>query len=452
MFANSSVPDVDMLDYWSKILAQQLRPVLVITAGYLILGTIGNIFVMVIYWVGNKSQGEDRFLIPFLALFDTCACAVCSGSAIITEVRPLRYDNNTVCKMMAFSSIACVAMSSNLLLIITIDRYLKICTPFRSQLTLRRKKIALAVIVFAGLVAALPSVVVYGSVPVTDWQGNVTGKLCINVPSGEGRIWHLTYKGVIFIYGSAHFLALVVLYLLILRSIYIRSKARLRLQSGQWQRPQQTKCDRIQTKQSQQKDISRLTETPGSSKASLNSIETVSDTLTVPEEPVLVTDYKVDSDPTVSEQVVPSTADRNNRDSCMADISTKDAVKDEGDIPQSNDNIVPDIAQLQRHGTKQAESKKSFKIKGLRLTLVFLVISIIYGITICLKLVLMTMESVMESFWTTMTPMEFVCFRFLYGVFVINFIVNPFVYGFLDREFQQSVKKRCVCIRFLNQR
>ncbi|XP_033735884.1 cholecystokinin receptor-like [Pecten maximus] len=442
MFENSSVSDVDTLDYWSDVLAEQLRPVLVIIASCLILGTLGNVFVMYIYWFGNKSPNEDRFFIPFLALFDICTCAVCSGSEIITEVRPLRFDNNTVCKMMAFSSIAFATMSSHLLLLITIDRYLKICTPFRPQMTLRRKKLALAVIVCAGVAVSLPSVIVYGSVSVTMWQGNVTGRLCINVPSGEERIWHLTYKTVMFIYGSAHFLALVVLYILILRSIYIRSRARLRLQSGQWQCPAHDKKGRGGqgteiNESSKQMGNNCQTETPEHSKGSIYSNAPINDGSAFPEEPVSVADDRRDSTPTPSDQ--------DSGGQQTDEGFTMDTGKSQLCDIQTNQDSVPNTPQVHRQNTKLVKSNKHLKIKGLRLTLVFLVISIIYAITICLKLVLMTMESVKESFWTTMTPSEFVCFRFLYSAFVINFIVNPFVYGFLDREFQRTVKERCIC-------
>ncbi|XP_060069048.1 uncharacterized protein LOC132549143 [Ylistrum balloti] len=434
MFGNHS--DVDKLDYWSDFLVEQLRPVLMIISGYLVLGTVGNVFVMYIYWFGNKTSGEDRFFIPFLALFDLCANAVCSGSEIITEVNPLRFDSDIVCRLMALSSIAFVTMSSHLLLLITIDRYLKICTPFKSQMTLRRKKIALVFIVFAGTVVALPSLGLYGSVAVTMWEGNVTGRLCINVPSGETRIWHLTYKTVMFLYGSVHFLALVVLYILMLRSIYIQSRTRHRLQSCQWQRPTRGTQVREQTKIVSQSDKRAgencVTDTPGHT--SSYSIATISDGMMVPGN-------------LPGGEMEPVT---NNRSNYSLDVSCQDdggrlMVKSDTVDTQTNQNRASDIPGLQKQDAKLVKSTKRFKIKGLRLTLVFLVISIVYAITIGLKLVLMTIESAKENFWITMTPSEFVWFRFLYCVFVVNFIVNPFVYGFLDRKFQQIVRKQCTC-------
>ncbi|OWF36800.1 Orexin receptor type 2 [Mizuhopecten yessoensis] len=448
MFGNSSVSDINMLDYWSDFLAKELRPVLIIISVYLFLGTVGNTFVMYIYWSGKKPSGEDRFFIPFLALFDLCASAVCSGSEIITEVNPLRFDSDIVCKMMAFSSIAFVTMSSHLLLLITIDRYLKICAPFKSQMTLRWKRLSLVLIVFAGVVISLPSVVVYGSVAVTKWTGNVTGKLCINVPSGEGRMWHLAYKTIMFIYGSVHFLALVVLYILIIRSIYVRSRARLRLQSNQWLCPAREEHGRKQAterskpyklKSDSSMDMNSHTGSPGQDVlTSTNSIAIISDGITCPGEP----EPEVDDFP----QTSPGQGDEGQRMDESCTVLTKNGlpISAHTSQTQTNQHGVPNTPVIQRQDTKQVKTSK-IKIKGLRLTLVFLLISIIYAVTICLKLVLMTMETARENFWTTMTPSEFVVFRFLYSVFVVNFIVNPFVYGFLDRTFQQIVKERCAC-------
>lgn len=503
---------MERLDYWSALLAKDLVPVLSVITMYLVLGTVGNLFVMYVYWIGNKVSNEERFFIPILALCDFCASVVCAGAEIVTEVNPLRFDSDVECKLLAYFSIAFVTMSSHLLLVITIDRFLKICRPFSSQMTLGWKKFALCLLIIDGILVSAPSVKVYGAVPVTLQQGNVTGRLCINVPSGETRIWHLIYKTFMMIYGSIHFLVLVVLYILIIRSIYIQSRSRVRLTSCQWQYI--ANKDQIQNQREDLSPGNKGRDTTSSSVEDINtndcdkaskcpkSASTKCETSSkhprnTPTSKCEMSSNNSIPDRTESPLYSPesTSSNKNTKDieyTAMSLINkdkienivqfTPNVVGDEtyfassedDDDDKSKEDIPADISvevskQVTSLPTRRprqyinhmnsaiqpldmadstrscGKSSKVNAVKGLRLTLIFLIITMIYVVTLCLKLIMMTMESANEQFWMALTPSEFVGFRFLYNVYIINHIVNPFVYGFLDRHFQRIVRKRCKC-------
>ena len=83
---------------------------------------------------------------------------------------------------------------------------------------------------------------------------------------------------------------------------------------------------------------------------------------------------------------------------------------------------------------------------GTRVTVMFMIIAVVYVLCFIPKLAMMIWESRKTNFWLTLSPSELGGYRFLYTFFIVNNIVNPFIYGFLDRKFQSEFKK-LVCKR-----
>jgi len=67
-------------------------------------------------------------------------------------------------------------------------------------------------------------------------------------------------------------------------------------------------------------------------------------------------------------------------------------------------------------------------------------ITVIFVITYIPKVTLMIVESQNANFWLTMSAEEFTGYRFLYTFYIINNIVNPFIYGFFDVKFREELK------------
>ena len=80
---------------------------------------------------------------------------------------------------------------------------------------------------------------------------------------------------------------------------------------------------------------------------------------------------------------------------------------------------------------------------GYRVTVMFMVIAAVFVICFIPKLTLMIWESRKTDFWLTLSPSELGGFRFLYTFFIVNNIINPFIYAFLDKKFQVEFKKLC---------
>ncbi|XP_033734223.1 putative neuropeptide Y receptor 11 [Pecten maximus] len=88
-----------------------------------------------------------------------------------------------------------------------------------------------------------------------------------------------------------------------------------------------------------------------------------------------------------------------------------------------------------------------FDCQRVRLTMIFMLITLIYILTMGPKLVIMIADSVLEHFWTIEPTPKFGIMRFLYTLFIFNNVVNPFIYGFLDRRFRREMYKLFNCFR-----
>ncbi|XP_060071587.1 putative neuropeptide Y receptor 11 [Ylistrum balloti] len=90
---------------------------------------------------------------------------------------------------------------------------------------------------------------------------------------------------------------------------------------------------------------------------------------------------------------------------------------------------------------RMSRQSSRFDCQRVRLTMIFMLITVIYIVTMGPKLVIMIADSVLERFWTIEPTPKFGILRFLYTCFIFNNVVNPFIYGFLDRRFRSELYK-----------
>lgn len=93
----------------------------------------------------------------------------------------------------------------------------------------------------------------------------------------------------------------------------------------------------------------------------------------------------------------------------------------------------------------QKSSKR--KVKKSRITVIFIVITIVFAISFIPKLAMMVLESKNADFWITLSDNELAKYMFLYSIYIFNNFINPFIYGFLDKRFQSELKKLCPCTK-----
>lgn len=128
---------------WNESLTLRLIPNDVILALYFVVGVVGNTIVLSVYTLRFQGQHRERYFVPFLALADLLACITCVTFTFYLNFHQADFRNETFCKVMWPLSAGTTFMSVFTLLVITIERYYKLCRPFHE---LRHRRIILLAI------------------------------------------------------------------------------------------------------------------------------------------------------------------------------------------------------------------------------------------------------------------------------------------------------------------
>ncbi|KAK3100999.1 hypothetical protein FSP39_000107 [Pinctada imbricata] len=146
-----------------------------------------------------KRRSENYF-IPVLAFFDLLASVTCSGTAISDNMEYVTYPSDFLCKFLLFAGFYLTGTSASLLLAIAIQRYLKICRPLRSQMTLKWRRFAIAAVIFANFVYFSPVLLVAKVSPVVGNYHDIkfTGNSCLT-GTGASPTFEKVYYVCVFI-------------------------------------------------------------------------------------------------------------------------------------------------------------------------------------------------------------------------------------------------------------
>lgn len=201
-------------------MAARLLPVMIIVGFYMLVGLFGNPLVAVYYGMYAKRTPSHNFIFS-LSLLDLIMCCVDMPLEIVDLSQYYIFHNVAACKCMRFISYFCSIASGCILLAIAIDRYRKICQPFKKQLTLKTTKIMVLCALIFSLFVSWPSLAFYTVVRV-----NVTkvpaleGFDCTLIKDNEYTALVTAYnvfQGVCFIIAIT---SLIVMYSLIGRKLY----------------------------------------------------------------------------------------------------------------------------------------------------------------------------------------------------------------------------------------
>lgn len=88
-------------------------------------------------------------------------------------------------------------------------------------------------------------------------------------------------------------------------------------------------------------------------------------------------------------------------------------------------------------------------LKKFKISILFMCITFVFILTFTPRLVIMILESSNTEFWTGLSDNEIRVNLFFYRFYIVNNIVNPFLYAAFDHRFTEEIKKRLPCFRKL---
>ena len=184
---------------------------------YLLLGLSGNATVLYIYLKKFKTYSDGRFFILVLAVLDMVASVV-SCSVNLFDVTSILNGalSRTGCKLARFLNSATTGVSVLIILVIAIDRYLKICRPNGRQMSLGWKRLT--------VVGSLP-MVMFVDMNVLDLKEGLTANVCFY--TGVFQTLLISYTLVQLLIIVAVLIIMTILYYRIYKRVFRNQTARV---------------------------------------------------------------------------------------------------------------------------------------------------------------------------------------------------------------------------------
>ncbi|XP_060078876.1 alpha-2A adrenergic receptor-like [Ylistrum balloti] len=359
---------------WNKELAVSLILSDVFLCLYVVFGVFGNVLIIYIYKVCLSIKTDDRIFILALAAVDIVVCVTGPAFSLTRNILPVAFYGDITCKILWFITKAMNAVSVELVLVIGVDRYLKICRPFGVQMNSRAKLVILALSIIICFIGHAPIFLFYGQITVINIPRNISGSRCGRIHDEENSVSEIGYLYllIIFVLAVATLCLIVLLYIRIGRRIYKRIK-RNRNRS--------------------------------------------------------ITSSKTEPDP-ASEAI--STTEN---ETC----SSKEVKIVHASNIQSNINAQSSGKPRRRRSS--SVSVKNWREKH-RYSLMFLVIAgtcvVTYIPTLIVNLAI-NLDS--TEFWNYTSSSLRQLYVYLFQVYLVNHVVNPFIYGYFDSAFRTEMRK-----------
>lgn len=188
------------------------KPAFIFLGFLTIIGLFGNLLVIYVFGYRMKKQKVQHFIM-LLAVYDILCCLFGLPLKMLELWMPITYPAGPLCKIEnAVICFVCVS-SAITLLVISVDRYKKVCHPTKSQMTLFHVKISFYVITLVSLAFSVTASFVYDrrSKPLVE-DGEIMFYICeADLTSMLTHAYYMTLAAVLIVV----LLGLLVFYLLI---------------------------------------------------------------------------------------------------------------------------------------------------------------------------------------------------------------------------------------------
>lgn len=377
----------NLVEEWNSELTKALIPNDVLLSLYIILGIFGNVTVIYVYGFRMKKKTENRYFIPVLAVSDLTGVIVCGSFGIALNMMQAQFYNTHLCKAWWFFSALATFISIFVLLIISAQRYLKLCRPLGSHMTLMHKRLAIGMSIGFAIILAGPTTALYGSVEFPNSDGSIIGVRCSKAKD-VSKAGSLVYGIIVIIVMLTSITLMIYFYSRIGHKLFIHFKNR-------------TTFDSAKRRQSCTEQLSCNSES-GYDKVACTSTSQV-------------------------------------------DISTVDQRESSTD-----DNKTPTSAaktkekKSRQHNSKETHEQINRSVMN-KLTIMFMLITFVFLVCYIPKVILIVIEGLNPKFWENFSDSERSVVLFIYRMYILNNVVNPYIYAFMDLDFRKEVKSVFKC-------
>ena len=380
------------LDIWNRELQIILIPSDVLLVIFLIFGIVGNGLVLYVYHFRIHRDRSVRRFIFDLALVDFVASVTCSCSDLVMNLMPAKYYHTHLCKGTWVFNTFVTGLSVCLLMIISIQRYLKMCYPFGPFLTRRKQHILMLISLVFSVICAVPPGYIYGSVHFQNPNKNLTGYRCSILKDERAMRIAFTYGIFLLALEIIIVAALVIMYSRIGYALHRHFKRMSKYQSydGGLDQPQIDQVSSVAHKEPKTKE-----EKAGKPLTEYHEIKSVNGN------------------------------------------GSHDHERTQAELSESARNLV--IAHPQ---TQPEVENRDLMV---RFTIMFVLITVVFVICYATKGTIMVIEALDPYFWENYDDMSRAWITFVYYLYIFSYVINPIIFAIFDGKFKSELKKMCCC-------
>ncbi|XP_052764704.1 D(2) dopamine receptor A-like [Mya arenaria] len=403
-------------------------PLVIFLIVLMIIGIIGNLFVVCIFKKKFK-RSSARIYIIALAMADMSVCVVGIPYHVLDLTWILTYTHTPVCKLLSFLVSSCTLSSIFILLVVGLNRYLKVCRPLKYQIRDFGDRKACLIAVVLATISSIPNGFLYGTSSVYEYMEsyNITGVECfiddayLDSPLGIG---YMGYKMLLFLLSVGF---LVVIYGLIGRTIYQHDRMAITLERSAY------RCFCCRVDNDNDDDMDYCEDGNDLDEIRMSALDVKHNTVR------RSTEHPMDNDL----DDLDGDASKNSPDASKnsPDTSSKPVNKKHGQsiVKQSKDKKDKHKKQLRETMIRHSPPGQKAKEKTTRkITLMMMTITVIFIVTFLPFIIISFLDSMDEAFWLYLSYPEAILYDFLLRLYLVNNIANPFIYSFWDKKFRKE--------------
>ena len=220
-----NLTEFERLALWDKSSFKDFLPSIVYLFLCVVVGVVGNGIVIYIYGLRLHKNHDGRYFIPYLAVVDLLAVIFSTEHHIVIYFYPVTYKWESFCKLNCYVAHVTTVCSLVIILTISIQRYLKVCTPYGRQMTLFWRRCSLLISFVVSVVFAIPTYFIYGLEKKYNQELNITGYACVRVTTQHQSLF-LVYSAPCLVFVITEWIVLIVLYVKVARVIFQQSNSR----------------------------------------------------------------------------------------------------------------------------------------------------------------------------------------------------------------------------------
>ena len=439
----------------------KFAPVLAFYVFIMIIGLIGNSFVLYIYKFKFKRTSARTYILC-LGLLDFLVCSIGIPYHVLDLTYVVTYHHIEICKSLSFLIGAVNLSSVFVLIVISVDRYLKVCRPLKKQLIDFGDRLACAIAIVCAIIISVPNAILYGASTVV--HEGVSGVECFIDDQFAESLFAIAYLGFYILVFIICIFSLIVIYMFICREIYRNQAFHTTVETSEhshgccnWRRAYDDDSDAGSDWSGDQRDTAAETMmsevfSEDGKDDEINK-QKPEDTDKGKTDNVPQNDSRDETADTVREALIKKPEVSETKTNTKTDhapqnktIATSNKTKKHKSVKPSKSNV------LVRHTTKGTSEKHTRKI-----TLMMLTITIVFIISYLPFIIISLADSSDIDYWKDMTTSQQVFTDFMLRFYLINNMANAIIYSFWDERFRREViliiiKLCCCCCKRKRQR